>query len=89
MFGLGTSVVPHRLCSGGRRTRALVCAPSNSALDEIVLRLLTAGLRGPSGDVYRPTVVRVGVQVCAAAAPIRGSHCCFGTGVAIFPEDCH
>ena len=63
MFGLGTSVVPQRLCSGGRRTRALVCAPSNSALDEIVMRLLTAGLRGPTGDVYRPTVVRVGVQV--------------------------
>ena len=63
MFGLGNSVVPQRLCSSGRRMRALVCAPSNSALDEIVLRLLSAGLRGPSGDVYRPTVVRVGVQV--------------------------
>ncbi len=44
--------------------RALVCAPSNSALDEIVMRLLAAGLRGASGEVYRPTVVRTGVQAC-------------------------
>ena len=63
-FGLGKPVTPQRVCAGGRRMRALVCAPSNSALDEIVMRLLAAGLRGSSGEVYRPTVVRTGVQVC-------------------------
>ena len=63
-FGLGRTITPQRVCAGGRRMRALVCAPSNSALDEIVMRLLAAGLRGPTGEVYRPTIVRVGVQVC-------------------------
>lgn len=66
MYGLGSTVVPQRVCASGRRMRALVCAPSNSALDEIVMRLLAAGLRGPTGEVYRPTIVRVGVQVCTA-----------------------
>ena len=60
-------MTPQRVCAGGRRMRALVCAPSNSALDEIVMRLLAAGLRGPSGEVYRPTIVRTGVQVCVTA----------------------
>ena len=46
-----------------RRTKVLVCAPSNSALDEIVLRIMQSGLLGPSGSPYSPTLVRVGVNV--------------------------
>ena len=46
-----------------RRTKVLVCAPSNSALDEIVLRIMQSGLLGPSGASYSPTLVRVGVNV--------------------------
>ncbi|KAJ7547089.1 hypothetical protein O6H91_08G068600 [Diphasiastrum complanatum] len=44
------------------RAHVLVCAPSNSALDEIVLRLITSGLRDEYGKVYTPSIVRVGVQ---------------------------
>ena len=46
-----------------RRTKVLVCAPSNSALDEIVLRIMQSGLLGPGGAAYSPTLVRVGVNV--------------------------
>ena len=46
-----------------RRTKVLVCAPSNSALDEIVLRVMQSGLLGPGGAAYSPTLVRVGVNV--------------------------
>ena len=34
-----------------------VCAPSNSALDEIVLRLITLGLTDQDGRVFTPNVV--------------------------------
>ena len=69
-FGLRSSAAPRRLGSSGRRTRALVCAPSNSALDEIVMRLLAVGLRGADGAMYKPTVVRVGVHVHHSVAHV-------------------
>ena len=47
-----------------------VCAPSNSALDEIVMRLLAVGLRGSDGAMYKPTVVRVGVHVHHSVAHV-------------------
>ena len=40
-----------------------VCAPSNSALDEIVLRLITTGLTDQEGRMFTPNVVRVGVNI--------------------------
>lgn len=46
-----------------RRTKVLICAPSNSALDEIVLRIIKTGVYGPNGGAYSPTLVRVGVNV--------------------------
>lgn len=46
-----------------RRTKVLICAPSNAALDEIVLRILKTGVFGPNGSPYSPTLVRVGVKV--------------------------
>jgi len=45
-----------------KRQKILVCAPSNAALDEIVLRIMHSGLLGPDGKVYSPTLVRVGVN---------------------------
>lgn len=45
-----------------RRTKVLVCAPSNAALDEIVMRIMHSGLLGPDGNAYSPTLVRVGVN---------------------------
>ncbi|KAH6772481.1 P-loop containing nucleoside triphosphate hydrolases superfamily protein [Perilla frutescens var. hirtella] len=44
------------------RVRVLVCAPSNSALDEIVLRILNTGIRDENDHAYNPKVVRVGVK---------------------------
>ncbi|KFK23045.1 hypothetical protein AALP_AAs62140U000200 [Arabis alpina] len=44
------------------RIRVLVCAPSNSALDEIVLRLLTTGLRDENAQTYTPKIVRIGLK---------------------------
>ena len=48
--------------SARRRTKVLVCAPSNAALDEIVMRIMHTGLLGPDGNAYSPTLVRVGVN---------------------------
>ncbi|KAJ0236644.1 helicase MAGATAMA 3 [Hirschfeldia incana] len=44
------------------RIRVLVCAPSNSALDEIVLRVMTTGLRDENAQPHTPKIVRIGVK---------------------------
>lgn len=44
------------------RVRVLVCAPSNSALDEIVLRLLHTGVRDENDHAYNPKIVRIGLK---------------------------
>ncbi|GLT41949.1 hypothetical protein SLA2020_159750 [Shorea laevis] len=44
------------------RVRVLVCAPSNSALDEIVFRLLKTGVRDENVRTYTPKVVRIGLK---------------------------
>ncbi|XP_051146764.1 probable helicase MAGATAMA 3 isoform X2 [Andrographis paniculata] len=44
------------------RVRVLVCAPSNSALDEIVFRLLKTGVRDENGCAYNPKIVRIGLK---------------------------
>ncbi|KAK4846134.1 hypothetical protein QYF36_013474 [Acer negundo] len=44
------------------RLRVLVCAPSNSALDEIVLRLLNTGIRNENVHAYTPKIVRIGLN---------------------------
>lgn len=41
-------------------TRVLVVAPSNAAVDELVLRLCQEGVPGADGGVFYPKVVRVG-----------------------------
>jgi hypothetical protein len=43
------------------KSRVLVCAPSNAALDEIVLRVLRLGLRDGAGKKVVPSIVRAGV----------------------------
>ncbi|XP_027774107.1 probable helicase MAGATAMA 3 isoform X2 [Solanum pennellii] len=44
------------------RVRVLVCAPSNSALDEIVLRILNTGIRDENDRAYSPKIVRIGLK---------------------------
>lgn len=46
-----------------RRPHVLVCAPSNGALDEIVIRVVRDGLTDGRGRGWKPRVVRVGVSV--------------------------
>src|ERR1700738_3666518 len=41
------------------KPRVLLCAPSNAAVDEIVLRLI-GGIRNSQGQQYQPNIVRVG-----------------------------
>jgi hypothetical protein len=43
------------------KTRILVCAPSNAAVDEIVLRVLRQGLLDGQAQAFVPTIVRAGV----------------------------
>src|SRR5208282_1990541 len=42
-----------------QRPRLLLCAPSNAAVDEIVLRLI-GGIRNAQGERYHPRIIRVG-----------------------------
>ncbi|KAF3337672.1 putative helicase MAGATAMA 3-like protein [Carex littledalei] len=44
------------------RAHVLVCAPSNSALDEIVLRVLQSGIHDENDNVYNPKIVRIGLK---------------------------
>lgn len=43
------------------KSRILVCAPSNAALDEIVVRVLRGGLLSGAGAKIVPNIVRAGV----------------------------
>ncbi|GAQ80554.1 P-loop containing nucleoside triphosphate hydrolases superfamily protein [Klebsormidium nitens] len=52
------------------RAKVLVAAPSNAALDEIVLRLLAAGLRDAAGDPYSPSIVRAGLNAHHSVAAV-------------------
>ena len=57
-----------------RPQRILVCAPSNSAVDEVLGRILATGLVGPDGDRFQPRVVRLsakGVSVAPNVEPVR------------------
>ena len=67
-FGLLRRCIPRHIGRAeGPKARVLVCAPSNSALDEIVLRLITVGLTDQDGRVFTPNVVRA----CSCCAVTR------------------
>ncbi|KAL0384527.1 UNVERIFIED_CONTAM: putative helicase MAGATAMA 3 [Sesamum radiatum] len=59
----GNELKPEMVNSSRKyRVRVLVCAPSNSALDEIVLRLLNTGIRDENDHAYNPKIVRIGLK---------------------------
>ncbi|KAI3952624.1 hypothetical protein MKX01_013586 [Papaver californicum] len=59
----GNDMKPEAVNSNRKyRARVLVCAPSNSALDEIVLRLLNTGIRDEKDRPYNPKIVRIGLK---------------------------
>ncbi|KAF4347573.1 hypothetical protein G4B88_009929 [Cannabis sativa] len=59
----GNELKPEQVNSSRKyRVRVLVCAPSNSALDEIVLRVLNNGVRDENDRAYNPKIVRIGLK---------------------------
>ncbi|KAF7842677.1 putative helicase MAGATAMA 3 [Senna tora] len=59
----GNELKPEAVTSSRKyRVRVLVCAPSNSALDEIVLRVLNGGVHDESDRPYCPKIVRIGLK---------------------------
>ncbi|CAN4110627.1 unnamed protein product [Withania somnifera] len=59
----GNDLKPEAINSSRKyRVRVLVCAPSNSALDEIVLRILNTGIRDENDHAYSPKIVRIGLK---------------------------
>ncbi|XP_078440958.1 P-loop containing nucleoside triphosphate hydrolases superfamily protein [Wolffia australiana] len=59
----GNDLKPEMVSSNRKyRVHVLVCAPSNSALDEIVLRLLRTGIHDENDHVYNPKIVRIGLK---------------------------
>ncbi|XP_061373164.1 probable helicase MAGATAMA 3 isoform X2 [Gastrolobium bilobum] len=59
----GNELKPEAITSSRKyRVRVLVCAPSNSALDEIVLRVLNGGVHDENDHAYCPKIVRIGLK---------------------------
>lgn len=59
----GNELKPEAITSSRKyRVKVLVCAPSNSALDEIVLRVLNGGIHDENDRAYCPKVVRIGLK---------------------------
>ncbi|XP_039140308.1 probable helicase MAGATAMA 3 [Dioscorea cayenensis subsp. rotundata] len=62
-FPTGNELKPEVVKSNRKyRAHVLVCAPSNSALDEIVLRVLQTGIHDENDRVYNPKIVRIGLK---------------------------
>lgn len=52
------------------KPRLLVCAPSNAAVDNIILKIMEDGFVDGSGMRYNPSMIRVGVGQSSAVASI-------------------
>ncbi|KAM3296075.1 hypothetical protein ACQJBY_038427 [Aegilops geniculata] len=62
-YPTGNDLKPEVISSNRKyRAHVLVCAPSNSALDEIVLRVLQTGIRDENNNTYNPKIVRIGLK---------------------------
>lgn len=60
LSGLGKAKETTMTHGGSRKRRILVCAQSNGAVDELVVRLCKDGLYDKHGEFFRPSLVRVG-----------------------------
>jgi hypothetical protein len=52
-----------KISRSAKDLRILVCAPSNQAVDELVLRLCNTGLFGRDGARWDPIIVRIGMHM--------------------------
>lgn len=74
-YPTGNELKPEVVSSNRKyRARVLVCAPSNSALDEIVLRVLKTGIRDENNSTYNPKVVRIGVKAHHSVKAVSMDH---------------
>lgn len=46
---------------GGQRQKIMICAPSNTAIDEVIERIQTQGLISYDGSRQHVNIVRVGI----------------------------
>ncbi|CCH43533.1 hypothetical protein BN7_3085 [Wickerhamomyces ciferrii] len=53
------SVIPGKTLADFKNKKVLICAPSNAAVDELVLRLKD-GIPNAKGEIYNPQLVRLG-----------------------------
>ena len=64
-------LVDRCLCSNSITfVRLLVCAPSNAAVDNIILKIMEDGFIDGSGQRYNPSMIRVGVGQSAAVKSV-------------------
>lgn len=52
------------------KPRLLVCAPSNAAVDNIILKIMEDGFIDGQGNRYNPSIIRVGVGQSAAVKAV-------------------
>ena len=52
------------------KPRLLVCAPSNAAVDNIILKIMEDGFIDGQGQRYNPSMIRVGVGQSAAVKAV-------------------
>lgn len=56
--------------AGRAKPRLLVCAPSNAAVDNIILKIIEDGFVDGSGKRYNPSMIRVGVGQSATVKDV-------------------
>ncbi|VAI54735.1 unnamed protein product [Triticum turgidum subsp. durum] len=88
-YPTGNDLKPEVISSNRKyRAHVLVCAPSNSALDEIVLRVLQTGIRDENNNTYNPKIVRIGLKAHHSVKAVSMDYLVFSTlsfsGSAIF-----
>ncbi|TVU14519.1 hypothetical protein EJB05_37994, partial [Eragrostis curvula] len=74
-YPTGNELKPEVVSSNRKyRAHVLVCAPSNSALDEIVLRVLQSGIRDENNNTYNPKIVRIGLKAHHSVKAVSIDH---------------
>ncbi|XP_073364735.1 probable helicase MAGATAMA 3 isoform X2 [Aegilops tauschii subsp. strangulata] len=74
-YSTGNELKPEVISSSRKyRAHVLVCAPSNSALDEIVLRVLQTGIRDENNNTYNPKIVRIRLKAHHSVKAVSMDH---------------
>ncbi|GMM29931.1 putative DNA/RNA helicase [Martiniozyma asiatica (nom. inval.)] len=57
--GVHQVITPGSNEKGAKKKKIMICAPSNAAVDELVLRI-RHGIKNSNGEMFKPSVVRLG-----------------------------